>query len=466
MVSSSEFFPAIYTLRMIMVCIVPFGATWFVLNFAESKLTSRRWLRALFIIIPLADVLLMVTNPLHRMYFLNYDNPIPARAPLFWIHTAVGFVFIIFAFIVLIRYIIKEARKTPFLILTGVGMMIPYSLNLMYSFGIILFPHDTTPLGFFVTFILFVFSSYKLRLFNVRTTTLFTSTMDSIDDGIILFNANRYIVDVNKYALDAFIGFPMQVGRTTSEEFFEHLGGSIVGVEPSDLIYSMKADSEAVGECTVMLGDRLQTYTVTWHTVYENNRMSGHILVMTDVSNYRRMISEIKEQNLRLFELKEEAEAASRAKGEFLSRMSHEMRTPMNAVIGMTQIALKTDNLNDKTQDALLKIEDSSTHLLGVINDVLDMSKIESGKFTLSESGFTFGELLRGVLSVASVQTNQKQQRFDVDVEDDVPKAIRADKQRLTQVIMNLVSNAVKFTPKHGDISLSDRKSTRLNSSH
>jgi signal transduction histidine kinase/DNA-binding response OmpR family regulator len=150
------------------------------------------------------------------------------------------------------------------------------------------------------------------------------------------------------------------------------------------------------------------------------------------------------------------AEQASRSKSEFLSNMSHEMRTPMNAIIGMASIG-KSAADTERKDYAFGKIEEASTHLLGVINDILDMSKIEANKLELSYAEFSFEKMLQKVVNVIGFRVEKKQQNFTVYIDENIPRNLIGDDQRLTQVIANLLGNAVKFTPEHGAVMLDAR---------
>jgi len=152
----------------------------------------------------------------------------------------------------------------------------------------------------------------------------------------------------------------------------------------------------------------------------------------------------------------EKAQSASRAKSEFLSNMSHEMRTPMNAIIGMTMIGKSASDI-EKKDYAFDKIENASTHLLGVINDILDMSKIEAGKFELSFVEFNIEKLMQKVINVINFRVDEKHQRLTVNLDPRIPGNLNGDDQRLAQVITNLLTNAVKFTPENGSIHLNAR---------
>ncbi|MDR1686206.1 MAG: response regulator [Desulfovibrio sp.] len=160
------------------------------------------------------------------------------------------------------------------------------------------------------------------------------------------------------------------------------------------------------------------------------------------------------EMDHKLIKAREEALAGTQAKSEFLSNMSHEIRTPMNAIIGMTAIGLGSADITRKDY-AFEKIEEASTHLLGVINDVLDMSKIEANKLEISPAPFNFEKMLRKVVDVVNFRIEEKQQNFNVILGRGIPGTVIGDDQRLAQVLANLLSNAVKFTPENGSIRLS-----------
>jgi len=195
-------------------------------------------------------------------------------------------------------------------------------------------------------------------------------------------------------------------------------------------------------------GESLREYMITISPMLSSDEaVMGFMVIFNDMTEIIRAGNEAKRA-------RDLAEYSARAKSDFLARMSHEMRTPMNAIIGMSTIG-KTAPDMDKMVYAFHKIVDASTHLLGVINDVLDMSKIEADKFDLSHSTFRFQSMLNKVISIVDLIIKEKEHTFNVEIDKNIPIAITTDEQRLVQVLTNLLTNAVKFTPLHGAITLS-----------
>jgi len=178
----------------------------------------------------------------------------------------------------------------------------------------------------------------------------------------------------------------------------------------------------------------------------------GAIFVYSMTTMINRMLSTITEKS-DLIEAKEVAERDSRAKSSFLANMSHEIRTPLNVIIGMANVGKSAPDM-ERTQYCFSQINDASSHLLGIVNDILDMSKIEANKFDLSEKEFSFERMLQRVVSVIHFRAEERQQKLSVSIGSGIPKTLVGDDQRLAQVITNLLGNAIKFTPEGGSVHL------------
>lgn len=178
------------------------------------------------------------------------------------------------------------------------------------------------------------------------------------------------------------------------------------------------------------------------------------LLILVFFRYYRMTHRQIHE----LDELRKAALEASRTKSEFLANMSHDIRTPMNAIVGMTAIAMSHIDNREQVQNYLKKITLSSKHLLGLINDVLDMSKIESGKLTLTSEQISLKEVVEGAVGIMQPQVKSKKQNFNVCVENILAENVWCDGVRLNQVLLNLLSNATKYTPEGGSIQFTLRE--------
>lgn len=171
-----------------------------------------------------------------------------------------------------------------------------------------------------------------------------------------------------------------------------------------------------------------------------------HELWILDTEYNRQQRREELEEALRA------AEAANQAKSRFLSSMSHDIRTPMNAIIGMTSIGLSHIDEKPRVQDCLLKIKTASTHLMDLVNDVLDMSHIDSGRLTLNEEVFSLADLVHDIAVIVRPQAIQKSQNLQIEIGQIYAENLMGDPLRLRQILVNIIGNAIKYTPENGKI--------------
>ncbi len=185
------------------------------------------------------------------------------------------------------------------------------------------------------------------------------------------------------------------------------------------------------------------------------------ILYYLWVRHNAKQVTEQAVEHAVLAEKLQKAEAADRAKSTFLSNMSHDIRTPMNAIIGFTTLAQANLDNRERTQEYLKKILSSSNHLLSLINDILDMSRIESGKLNIEEKECSISDIFRDMRNVIQTQMQSKQLNFFMDTVDVIDEDIYCDKLHVNQVLLNLLSNAIKFTPAGGTVALTVRQKPR-----
>ena len=276
---------------------------------------------------------------------------------------------------------------------------------------------------------------------------LFQKLSMNVDDVFLMLDAKTYQADYISPNVEKLLGITVEqirkdsciLGKLHPEEQEDPEKNYLEGIQTSE---QQEWDFEYVHQKT---GERRWFHIVAMGS--EVNRKKKYILVMSDRTSDRKM-------NQALSEAIRAAETANRAKSTFLSNMSHDIRTPMNAVIGFTTLAVNNIDDKKKVRDYLGKILASGNHLLSLINDTLDMSRIESGKIHLEETEVSLSEMLHDLKTIISEQIHAKQLELYMDAMDVTNEDVYCDKMHLNQVLLNLLSNAVKFTPAGGTVSV------------
>ena len=608
-----RYFPFVYTAKVIFVCVVPYVSVWFFLNFTETTLIRSRLVKSILLLIPIIDIIVLVTNPFHKLFFISFDYPYSQKGPIFAIHYAFIVSAGIVSFVVVFRYILKKFRQSPIVLLTGTGIIVPFVLNLFYSFNLTKFNHDTTPLGYFITIIAFIYFSdisridtsrelsnalaelTKLPAFSAgiledaasaiaetgctalkthrvgiwttndearvyksvacydmptgkhglrddfdllhrtqyadhlkserlivvndaRLSDIFSNLTDDFGPNVrsMLFapiRAGGKLVGVVSIEQDRCTEFPNKREWTREEQNFassladlmalatesserrtlmrrtetmmSNLPGMVyrclndppeftftfvsegslelLGYTPDELIGNRElkffdmvhpddaCPLEEINAVTLSVGKPLETTyrivmkdgTVKW--IWERSRVvefnpdgSPSLLegFYTDITEQRRL---------------EAAELANRAKSEFLANMSHEIRTPLNAILGVTDLTLRDVTAQDAVRNNLNNIKIAGNQLLSIINDILDFSKVESGAVELFPDKYYVHSMINDVVTMIYVRIGYKPLDFIVDDDPELPNEMIGDVTRIKQVIINLLTNAVKFT-KEGHI--------------
>ena len=280
---------------------------------------------------------------------------------------------------------------------------------------------------------------------------LFTRLSRNVDDVFLMMDAETSRVDYVSPNIERLLGVPLEQVQQDIR--------ALRALHPKDSPDRDKNFFAGIqcGEQSEWNADyaHQQTGERRWfHIVAMGSEVAGrtkYILVMSDRTADRKI-------NQALSEAVAAAEAASRAKSTFLSNMSHDIRTPMNAIIGFTTLAVSNIDNQERVKDYLTKTLSSSRHLLALINDILDMSRIESGKLQLEETEVNLPEMLHDIKTIVSGQIHAKQLELYMDALDVTDEDVYCDRTRMGQILLNLLSNAIKFTPTGGTVSVRVRQ--------
>lgn len=282
---------------------------------------------------------------------------------------------------------------------------------------------------------------------------LFSEAIEALDDGFAIYDSEFRVLYANAQA------------RTDFKDWYEVIeaGGTFKNAMRASLIsltkYSENDDLDELAEAAVkklISEEPLKTAMPDGRTVLiTHRRVSGDRWVGTSIDMTDELL-----RHQELKDMKKEAEAASRAKSQFLANMSHEIRTPLNAVLGFASL-IKDTELDERQSDYVETIAESGESLLSILNDVLDVSKIEAGALDLDETEVNIERLIRSVMALMSVRAQSKDLEIASYVDPNIPVSLIGDQGRIRQILVNLIGNAIKFT-EEGGISLEVRLEDRL----
>jgi PAS domain S-box-containing protein len=267
--------------------------------------------------------------------------------------------------------------------------------------------------------------------------------VENMQEGVIVLDTQNQVVDLNPSAKSI-------IQIKDSELIGQNVENMLAGFSPD--IKDHINTKETKIEIVTAKGKQNHFYDLNLTPLYDRkNNFTGKIIVLRDTTESKRSRAELEEA-------KEKAEIASRSKSEFLANMSHELRTPLNHIMGFTELVLEEHFgiLNEIQQEYLQDVIQSSNHLLSLINDILDLSKIEAGKLALETSEFCPAVLFENSLVILKEKAMKHGLTMATDI-GKLPETIAADERKLKQILYNLLSNAVKFTPDGGSVLLGAR---------
>ena len=431
-------------------------SAWFVFVLQYTgygKYVTRRLI--LFLLIePILVQVLILTNPLHALFWESIaleavDGLTVARygyGSAFWIHAVYAYGLLLISLILLVRSLIRSSPlyrgQVTYLLLSS---LTPWIANFLYVSRLSPLPDfvDLTPPSFLIVVATAAWNLYRYRLMDIIPVARDT-IVEGMTDSIIVIDRSDRIVDINPAAL-RLLNVPAgtALGRPAAE--------IITGQE--HVVEQFRNVDEVDSEIETEIGGKRRNFNLRIIPLRNRQQeLTARIVVLHDITG-------LKQTNEQLKIASERAEESTRLKSQFLATMSHELRTPLNAIIGYTELSLMgmVGNLNDTQKQYQERVLANSKHLLGLINDILDLSRIEAGRFELLIQPFNVADWVRDIVEQHAVLASEKGIGFASELDPSLPEQVLGDARHLRQIVVNLISNGIKFT-KEGTVSVTVRR--------
>ncbi|MBN1483155.1 MAG: PAS domain-containing protein [Chloroflexia bacterium] len=425
------------------IAVIPLALLVLVLQYTGNEHWLGRRNLLLLSIVPVLDVLFAWTYELgHGLVWADvevvlYRGLYPildiTYGPFFWLYTVYGYLLLLVAALLLLRAFLLSSPlqrgQTGAMLL---GAVFPWIANAMYLSGLNPLPYlDLTPLAYNLSALFLGWGLLRYRLLDLVPVAR-DKVVEGMRDGVIVLDEQDRVMDMNPAAQGLF-------GRPLSEVMGQSIT-SLLAMRPA-LIQQYRDVQQSQSQVELGPEPESHYYELQISPLYsQGGRLTGRLLVLHD-------ISQLKQAKESLHRAKEEAEAANLAKSAFLANMSHELRTPLAAIIGYGELLLEEAAEQGDTHiiPDLEKIRTAGRHLLGIVNNVLDLSKIEAGRMNLHLQTFDLQEMLQDVVTTSRPLVEKRGNRLQIDWADDLG-TLYADQAKVRQILLNLLSNAAKFT--------------------
>ncbi|MEI6309984.1 MAG: histidine kinase N-terminal 7TM domain-containing protein, partial [bacterium] len=414
----------------------------FMLEFTGKSGWLSKWRLLALCAIPAATTVLALTNDLHYFFriqpHLSPGGPfiVSTPGPWFWVYFVYSNLLYLSGLLLLVRALRKSSPLRFFqTLLVTVGLLPPVLYLLFFE------PFNLTPLGgYTITPFLFLITGgtvawaiFHYRMPGILSPIVREVLIENMVDPVVALDISDRLIDCNPAAEQV---FGTQRGQNQGKQHAVTL----------QLESSLAALKDTPGPVEVQSGPEGQEriWELSQQPVrHKRGMLLGRLLVWHDITLR-------KEHEAVVHKARDAAETANMAKSAFLANMSHEIRTPLNAILGFSQLLLRDPQLTSSQKERLETINRSGGHLLALINNVLEMSKIEAGRTRLNPSAFDLPALARDLEVMFRLRTEAKRLQFLVEVAPDLPQAVVADENKLREIFINLLGNAVKFTDRGG----------------
>ena len=422
----------------------------------RGKWLTRRNL-LLMCIEPVLILVFVWTNSLHGLIWpeidIQYLGPYTAMKAshglVFWFHAVYGYSLLLGSTILLFRSLYRSPDiyrgQVVALLIAAIA---PWIGNGLFLSGVS--PIDLTPFAFSITGLALAWGLFRFQLLDIVPIAR-DLVMESINDGVLVLDAQNRIVDLNA-----------AIRRIIGEERSKDLIG-----QPTDRVFAQLHD-QVVQRIAAAEGMEIATGEGSAQRFFElrlsplkdrRGKLTGRVVILHEITDHKRIEAQMRAQNDALVKTNHEleiarnkAEDATRLKSQFLATMSHELRTPLNAIIGYSDIVLAgmTGNLSLEQRNYQERVLANAEHLLGLINDILDLSKVEAGRMEIARKPFNVQSWLKDIEFQTKGLAEKKNLSLTVILDPNMPASIMGDSSRLKQITINLLSNAVKFTDAGG----------------